>query len=293
MPYIHRWDTAQPALLVHVLHGMAEHGARYARLAAALNARGMAVWAHDHRGHGLTARAPGELLGHFADSNGWRLVVDDAWNVSREMMAAYPGVPIALFAHSMGSFVGQQLLGEHGSAYRAAVLCGTNGPPDLREGVLRAVSVGQLALGPRNPGKWIDRQVTKTFNRRFEPRKTNFDWLTRDEEEIRKYDYDPLAGFPLTAQAWYDFLHGKADLGSDAHVDRIPKTLPIHVIYGTHDPVGEDGDGVKRLLTLYNAKSLAISSHPYPEARHELVNETNRETVTTDLIDWLLQFAAR
>jgi alpha-beta hydrolase superfamily lysophospholipase len=193
----------------------------------------------------------------------------------------------------MGSFVGQQVLGEHGGSYRAAVLCGTNGPPDLREGVLRAVSVGQLALGPRNPGKWIDRQITKTFNRRFEPRKTNFDWLSRDEEEIHKYDYDPLAGFPLTAQAWYDFLHGKADLGSDAHVDRIPKTLPIHVIYGTHDPVGEDGEGVKRLLTLYNAKSLAISSHPYPEARHELVNETNRKDVTADLIDWLLQFAAR
>ena len=199
MPYIHRWDTARPELLVHVLHGMAEHGARYARLAAALNAQSMAVWAHDHRGHGLTANAPGELLGHFADSNGWRLLVDDAWNVSREMMAAYPGVPIALFAHSMGSFAGQQLLGEHGSSYRAVVLCGTNGPPDLREGILRAVSVGQLALGPRNPGKWIDRQMTKTFNRRFEPRKTNFDWLSRDEDEIRKYDYDPLAGFPLTA----------------------------------------------------------------------------------------------
>ena len=95
---------------------------------------------------------------------------------------------------------------------------------------------------------------TKTFNRRFEPRKTNFDWLSRDEAEIRKYVYDPLAGFPLTAQAWFDFLHGKSDLGSDDHVDRIPKTLPIHVISGTHDPVGEDGEGVKRLLTLYQGE---------------------------------------
>lgn len=293
MLYIHRWDIDRPRLLVHILHGMAEHGARYARLAAALNARSIAVWAHDQRGHGLTANSPGELLGHFADANGWRLLVDDASGVSRSMMSAYPGIPLALFAHSMGSFIGQQLLGERGSDYRAVVLCGTNGPPELREGVLRAVSVGQLALGPRNPGKWIDRQITKTFNRRFEPRTTDFDWLSRDEDEVRKYDDDPRAGFPLTSQAWYDFLHGKAELGEDRHVDRIPKTLPIHVIYGTHDPVGEDGDGVKRLLALYKDKGLTISSQPYREARHELVNELNRDEVTADLIAWLLQFAAR
>ena len=114
--------------------------------------------------------------------------------------------------------------------------------------------MGQLALGPRNPGKWIDRQITKTFNRRFEPRKTNFDWLSRDEAEVRKYDYDPLAGFPLTSQSWFDFLHGKSELGSEEQVDRIPKTLPIHVISGTHDPVGKDGNGVKRLLTFIRTK---------------------------------------
>ena len=292
MPHIHRWDIGRPNLLVHILHGMAEHGARYKRFAVALNAHSIAVWAHDHRGHGLTATSSREPLGHFADANGWRLVVDDAWGVSREMMTTYPGVPIVLFAHSMGSFVGQMLLGEHGDAYRAAVLCGTNGPPDLREGILRTVSVGQhRVLGPRNPGKWIDRQVTNNFNRRFEPRKTNFDWLSRDAEEVRKYIADPLCGFPLTSQAWYDFLHGKSELGSDAHVDRIPRTLPIRAIYGTHDPVGEDGDGVKRLLDLYTDKGLKISSQPYPEARHELVNETNREKVTADLIEWLRQFA--
>jgi alpha-beta hydrolase superfamily lysophospholipase len=292
MPHIHRWNIGRPRLLVHIVHGMAEHGARYARLATALNAHDIAVWAHDHRGHGLTATSSGELLGHFANANGWRLVVDDAWSVSHEMIGAFPGVPMVLFAHSMGSFVGQMLLGEHGSWYRAVVLSGTNGPPDFREGILRAVSVGQLrALGPRSPGKWIDRQVTKNFNRRFEPRKTDFDWLSRDAEEVRKYADDPLCGFPLTSQAWHDFLHGKSELGSDAHVARIPKTLPIRVIYGTHDPVGEDGDGVKRLLDLYKDKGLTISSQPYPEARHELVNETNREQVTADLIEWLRQFA--
>jgi alpha-beta hydrolase superfamily lysophospholipase len=268
---------------------MAEHGARYGRLAAALNAHGIAVWAHDHRGHGLTAQ-PGEL-GHFGDSDGWRLLVDDAWIVSRDMMAAYPHVSLALFAHSMGSFVGQMLLGEHGGSYRAAVLCGTNGPPDAREGLLRVLSGVQLQmLGGRNPGKWIDRQVTKTFNRRFEPRETDFDWLSRDRDEVHKYVNDPLCGFPLTAQSWFDFLHGKSRLGEDEHVDKIPRTLPIHIIAGTHDPVGEDAKGVERLLTLYRDKGLAVSSKFYDEARHELVNESNRDCVTEDLIAWLLPF---
>ena len=140
MPHIHRWPVDRPRLLVHILHGMAEHGARYARLALELNNHAVAVWAHDHRGHGLTATSSGALLGHFGDANGWRLVVDDAFGVSRQMIAAYPGIPIVLFAHSLGSFIGQMLLGEHGEAYRAVVLSGTDGAPDVAEGILRGVS---------------------------------------------------------------------------------------------------------------------------------------------------------
>ena len=121
MPYVHRWKVDHPRLLLHILHGMAEHGARYERLAVELNARGIAVWAHDHRGHGLTAASRADL-GHFRDANGWRLLIDDAWGVSRAMMATYPRVPIALFAHSMGSFIGQALLGEQGSSYRSSPL---------------------------------------------------------------------------------------------------------------------------------------------------------------------------
>ena len=210
------------------------------------------------------------------------------------MMATFPNVPIALFAHSMGSFMGQTLLGERGSSYAAVVLCGTNGPPDAVERSLGVLArLQRRVLGARNPGRWLDRLVIDNFNRRFEPRKTDFDWLSRDEQEVRKYDCDPLCGFPLTSQSWFDFLQAKEPLGSDRHLDRIPKTLPIHVIAGTHDPVGQDAKGVERLLTLYKKKGLRVSSRLYAEARHELVNETNREKVTSDLIEWLKPFALR
>ena len=114
LPPLHRWDAvAQPRGLVHVVHGMSEHGGRYARLAAALNRAGYAVWAHDHRGHGLNPTPP-VGLGHFADTDGWRAVVDDTRAVSTALQASHPNLPVFLFAHSMGSFVGQALIGEHG-----------------------------------------------------------------------------------------------------------------------------------------------------------------------------------
>jgi alpha-beta hydrolase superfamily lysophospholipase len=266
---------------------MAEHGGRYQRFAHALNACGVTVWAHDHRGHGKTSP---DDLGHFADSNGWRLLINDAWDVSQQMMAAYPGVPIALFAHSMGSFIGQTLLGERGGSYRAVILCGTNAPPDARERAVRVLSSAQLlTLGPRHPGMWVGSVMLKMFNRRFEPRKTHFDWLSRDEDEVRKYVDDRFCGSPLSARSWFDFLHGKRRLGRKKHLDRIPKTLPIHVIAGTHDPVGEETKGVDRLLNLYKANNLTVSSQFYAGARHELLNETNRGEVTKDLSDWLLR----
>lgn len=288
LPPIHRWDRVpQPRASVHIVHGMAEHGMRYSRLAAALNEAGFNVWAHDQRGHGINPVPP--LRGHFGDHGGWRAVVDDAWAVSAEMRRTYPGVPLILFAHSMGSFVGQTLIGEHGDAYDGVVLAGTNGPPDFEEALVRFIARLQLwILGPRRPGKWLDELVFGNFNRRFAPNRTKFDWLSRDPDEVDKYVNDPLCGFVLSAQAWLDFLAAKPLLGADRHLQRIPKTLPIRVIGGTRDPVGEEATGVRRLLRVYSKAGLRHVSHRfYVDARHELVNETNREEVTRDLIKWI------
>src|SRR6188768_395231 len=128
LPPIHRWDqVVRPRAAVHIVHGLVEHGQRYARLATALNSARFNVWAHDHRGHGINPE-PG-LPGHFADRDGWRTVVDDTWAVSSAMRAAFPTLPLVLVAHSMGSFVGQTLMAERGAEYRAVVLSGSNGAP--------------------------------------------------------------------------------------------------------------------------------------------------------------------
>lgn len=289
LPPIHRWDAvASPRALVHVVHGMSEHGGRYARLAAALNRAGYAVWAHDHRGHGLNPTPP-VGLGHFGDTDGWRAVVDDAWAASKALQASHPHLPLLLFTHSMGSFVGQALIVQHGAAYRGVVLSGSNGPPGLSEAIARLIAWLQLrALGGRAPGMWTERLVLWSYNRQFAPTRTSSDWLSRDPAEIDRSLADPLCGTPLSARSWVDFLAGRAKLGTRVHLQRIPKRLPILLIAGTRDPVGENGRGVRRLLAAYQAAGLeCVSMKLYDGARHELVNETVREAVTADVIAWL------
>jgi alpha-beta hydrolase superfamily lysophospholipase len=291
LPPIHRWDSiSQPRASVHILHGMAEHGRRYARLAGDLNRAGFVVWAHDHRGHGTNATPP-VGLGHFGDTDGWRALVGDAWAVSEHMRATFPGLPLVLFAHSMGSFLGQTLMAERGTAYRAVVLSGTNGPSGIQEALARGLAHAQYAaLGGRRPGKWLDKAVMGTYNRRFAPNRTKFDWLSRDEREVDAYAADPLCGFTLTTQSWVDFLTAKTLLGDVVHLRRIPRALPVHLIAGTRDPVGEESRGVERLLRVYNEAGLArVTCRFYDGARHELVNETNRDEVTRDLIEVLGQ----
>lgn len=266
---------------------MAEHGARYARFARALNEAGFVVWAHDHRGHGINS-TPG-IRGHFADADGWRAVLQDVRDVSAEMARAFPGIPLVLFAHSMGSFMAQALLPEFGRTYAGVVLAGTNGPPGVQEAAARALAPVQRAvLGSRAPGTWLKSIVFGQYNRQFEPTRTGADWLSRDPAEVDAYLRDPLCNFAITAQAWMDFLGGKAAAAAPAEIARIPKALALLLIAGTRDPVGENGKGVERLLRCYAAAGLTRFSHRfYKGARHELVNETNREDVTRDVIAWI------
>lgn len=286
---LHRWVPADPPrAAVHVLHGMSEHAGRYAAFAGRLNAAGLAVWAHDHRGHGPDPTSPGPR-GHIADRDGWRHIVDDAWSVSQQLRAAAPGVPLLLFAHSMGSFVGQYLMSEHGEAYDGVILCGTNGPPGWQEGLARALGHlhRRLADG-QAPGTWVTNAVFGTYNRTFAPNRTSRDWLSRDEAEVDAAIADTWCGAPLTVQAWLDVLEARRRLGDRDFVGRVPKDLPVRIIAGSRDPVAEYGSGATRLLHLYERAGLSrVSLRIYDGARHELLMETNRREVVDEVIEWI------
>jgi alpha-beta hydrolase superfamily lysophospholipase len=274
---------ASPRAVVQIVHGLAEHSARYDRLAHALTAAGFAVYAHDHRGHGPAC--PPADLGFLAERDGWRKLLDDIQAVAQRIGADHPGVRRVFLGHSMGSFLGQTYIAERGGELAAAALSGTSGPPPaiLPLGK-RIVAFERWRQGPRAKSALVQALLFGEQNKPFRPARTPFDWLSRDPDEVDKYVEDPLCGFALTNQLAADLVGALSDLASPALAARIPKSLPIYVFSGARDPVGAKLQG---LLDVYRAAGLDVTAKIYPEARHETLNEINRSEVMRDLIAWL------
>lgn len=286
---VYQWLPDQPAKgVVQIAHGLGEHAGRYERLARALTEAGYAVYAQDHRGHGRTARSPAEL-GFFAERDGWRACIDDLGRVRDYASSQHPGFPIFLIGHSMGSFMAQHFVSERGDGLAGVVLSGSNGKPPPLAAIGRVVArIERLRLGARGRSALLHRLSFGAFNKQFEPARTPFDWLSRDPAEVDKYAADPLCGFPASVQLWIDLLDGIAEIAKPARQARIPKQLPIHILSGSRDSVSANTKGLEQLLSAYRAAGLQRVTHRfYPEGRHEMFNETNRDEVTRDVIGWL------
>ena len=280
-----RWlPEGRPRAVVQIAHGLAEHSARYARLAEALNAAGYAVYANDHRGHGPKAAAAD--LGHFADEKGWDKVVGDLWTMNLLIAGEQPGVPIVFLGHSLGSFLGQDFVARHSDALAGAVFSGSSGKPPAIATVGGIVARAErLRLGKRGKSPLIDSMWFGAYNKPFSPPRTAFDWLSRDEKEVDAYVADPYCGFPFTTQLAIDVLDALPGLLSPTRLARIRKDLPIYIFSGERDPVGANIQGL--IGALKDAGFTRLTTRIYPGARHETLNETNREEVTRDLVQWL------
>jgi len=293
--YVRRWapDGASKAA-VQIAHGLAEHGGRYARLAQALTGAGYVVYAGDHRGHGRTA-AQADDLGFFAARDGWATVLGDLWQLTRRIAGDHPALPIVLIGHSMGSFMAQHLMSEHGDAFAGVVLSGTGGKPSPLAAAGRVIArLERWRLGARGRSDLLQAFSFGAFNKQFAPARTPADWLSRDAAEVDKYIADPLCGFPASVQLWIDLLDALGDVTSAERQARIPKRLPIYIISGSNDPVGGNTKSVRQLLDAYRKAGLERVTHRfYDSARHELFNETNRDDVTRDLIQWMDGVVAR
>jgi alpha-beta hydrolase superfamily lysophospholipase len=280
-----RWSPdGAPRAAVQIAHGLAEHSGRYERLALALTAAGYVVVANDHRGHG--PNCPPADLGFFADGNGWRECLDDLQAVSRRIASDFPGRPLVFFGHSTGSYMGQTHIAEHGAELAGAVFSGTKGAPEAMVPIgLRVVGFERWRLGPRGKSPLVQALLFGPLNKPFLPSRTPLDWLSRDEAEVDKYIADPYCGFPVTTQLAIDLLNGLAGLASPEMAARVPKALPLYIFGGARDPLGGKLPG---LIEVYRAAGLTrLTTKIYPDARHETLNETNRDEVTADLVAWL------
>jgi alpha-beta hydrolase superfamily lysophospholipase len=283
--HVQAWAPAGDATaVIQVLHGMGEHSGRYARFAAAACARGYAVCAHDHRGHGPQASTPR----HFADRGGWQAVIDDARLVCEYAGDRHPGRPLVLLGHSMGSFIAEAYAMRYGDGLHGLLLSGSTWPAQAQ--VIPARLLARLIAwrrGLRGHSPLLDRLGFADFNKAFRPARTDFDWLSRDEAEVDKYVADPLCGGPYSCGLWLDLLGGLREIGRDAALLGIPAALPILITGGAADPVGGDRAMTKLAMHFAQTGHGRLAVKIYPEGRHEMLNETCRDAVTRDWLDWI------
>jgi len=284
------WTSDEPYKgIIVICHGMAEHIERYDHFANFLSQNGYIVFGYDQRGHGMSINDINDL-GYMSDVDNFQILVNDLGEITRHIKAQYPNLPIYLFGHSMGSFVSQRFIEVYGTSISGVILSGSN----LNKGIKLVfgyflASIITLVKGRRHRSKFINNLVFGSYNKQFKPNRTQFDWLTRDNEIVDKYIADEKCGTIFTVSFFKDFFKGLIKIYRNFEL--VPNNLPILLISGDKDPVGEYGKGVSKLYQIYRESGVEkIEMKLYPDSRHEPINELNHEEVYNDVINWLNEF---
>ena len=270
----YRWRApGRPAGIVQIAHGMGEHSWRYDHVAAALNDAGYHVFANDHRGHGRSAPSR-ESLGDFG-AGGWNALVADMVTLTRLARTREGQLPVVLLGHSMGSFAAQQYVLDNSDAIAGLVLSGS-------------AAVDKLNIDPSRAADLT------AFNSAFEPARTQHDWLSRDPAAVDAYEADPLCGFGVNKRALESMAAATKRLADPAALAKIRSDLPIYIFAGDKDPINHGLEWLKPVAERYRAAGIAnVSEKYYPDGRHEMLNETNRDEVLRDLVSWLQKAVPR
>lgn len=292
--FVRQWlpegGAASARIVIHINHGMAEHSARYKPIAERLTHVGAIVYAHDTRGHGRSVHGA-DLLGHYADQDGWNKVISDVKTVNEHIRREHTPLPLVALGHSMGSFVVRAYVQRYGDTVQAMMLSGS-AHHELAD-VLQAragIALETWRQGEKGRSPLLDMLAFGAYNNVFKPTRTTADWLSRDPREVDKYVNDPLCGFHCTNKMWSDMLQGIEENRSMRNVRKIPKTLPVLLFSGERDPLSynEKEHGIQKLANMYERAGLQnVAVKLFPKGRHEILNETNRLDVIQFLIDWL------
>lgn len=265
------WDgvSGTPTGVVQIAHGLAEHGERYDRFAKALNRAGFLVHAVDHRGHGRTAAG---RMGELGPA-GFDGLIADVAQFGATLRARHPGLPLFLFAHSMGSFAAQAALLDHSATWSGVVLSGSTALDRFAAGMAEAPADAPSGLAALNAG--------------FEHR-TGYEWLSRDAAEVDAYIADPWCGWDVPADVFPALLSPAPRVADPALLARIRSDLPLLIASGDADPLAAGGERLQLLAQRYRDAGLKdVTIRLYPAGRHEIVNETNRDEVTADIVAWM------
>ena len=273
--------------IVQILHGMCEHIGRYDEFARFLVERGYVVAAHDHAGHGLSVKEESER-GFFGLTDGYLNLIEDAHLMHKIVNKRYKNLPYFLLGHSMGSFVARCYAIKYGNEINGLLLSGTMGPQKLVDVGIQLTDNIIQKKGPMYRSRKINSLAFEFANIEFEPVKTKFDWTCSDEEVVLKNLNDPKTNFIFTATGFRDLFNLVKSCNDEKNIKNMPKNLPIYIFSGSEDPVGDNGEGVKKVYNMLKKVGCKdVTLRIYDGYRHEMLNEKNKNEVLNDLLDWI------
>ncbi len=280
-------NAAEIKAVIQITHGMAEHTDRYLEFARYLCSRGFAVYMHDHLGHGKSVSSD-EQLGFFGEKEGYKTLLEDVKQLTDIIRNENQDKKIILFGHSMGSFIARSYCEKYGREIDGAIFCGTSGAnPGASVGKAIANYIAKRN-GSHFRSEFINSLAFSSYNKRIKPQRTPFDWLTRDDRIVDKYIEDPKCGFLFTASGYRDLFDILSSVSKRTWYANVPYALPVFLIAGNSDPVGAYGKGVKEVAKLLRDTNHSdVTLKLYPDCRHEILNELNKDEVYSDICDWV------
>jgi len=286
--HVNRWECSSPRAIIHIIHGMSEHSSRYEHFAIALNKSNYSVYSSDLRGHGKTAGSI-DNVGFFAEKDGWNLVVRDLIELSNEIKKEHPDLPLFILGHSMGSFFARNMAYRKPNLADGYILSGTLGHPGWKGVLGKPIArISGTLFGKRKRSKFLQNTSFAGFNKRVENKRTEKDWLTRNEAIVDQYINDPYCMQTFTNQFFYDLATGVLNINKIGNIEKVNKDSPVLLITGSMDPLGVYGKGPTEVYNKYLKVGVKDLEMEFIEGgRHEILNETNREEVYNLIIDWL------
>lgn len=286
--FLHKWDEVEnPIGIIQIFHGMAEHGARYDDFANFLNNKGYIVYADDHRGHGKTADSI-DALGYLGE-DGFNNIVEDEYFITKNIKSEYPSLPIFIFAHSFGSFIGQEYINRYSDQVNGVILSGSAKQSGIDFRVGLAVTKLIKKFGDESKkNEFLESIIFGNYNKKEKDNNSKFAWLSGDKNEVKKYEDDEYCGTVFTTNFYRNMFTGFKYLYLKEKTDKINRSLPLFIIAGEMDPVGKYGKSVKKLFNHYKKLNLNnVSIKLYLEGRHELINEVNKFVIYNDIYNWI------
>lgn len=288
--YKHLPQNETKAVMI-IVHGMAEHAQRYDSFAEYLSSQNYATYAYDQRGHGKTAGSI-ENLGFFAEENGWQKVTDDLQLIVSKAKEENPGKKIFILGHSMGSFITRTYIAQYSQNIDGAILSGTAGSAGLIGKVGKMLTcVISTFKGKRSLSPLLDKMSFGDFNKSFAPNRTKFDWLSSDNSEVDKYVNDPYCGTIFSIGFFNNLMNGLEYVSKLSNAQKVRKDLNMYLFSGGKDPVSKNAKQIPEVFEMYkNAGIENISMKIYDDARHETLNETIKNEVYADILNWLNKY---